>query len=162
MALHDYLDNVYSLNDNQPTYTLGVSSTGTSGAGISSGTSITVPWVTTSGTSNTYTVNPNWNNGTSGKIQLDGPGGKIQLDGPGGKIQLDGPEADIEINGESLIAMLRRIEERLNILTPNPELESEWTELRELGDQYRKLEQYIKDKQATWDRLQATNQTEID
>jgi hypothetical protein len=72
------------------------------------------------------------------------------------KIRLDGPGADIEINGESLISMLRRIEERLNILTPDPKLESEWEELRALGDQYRKLEQYIKDKQATWDRLKAT------
>lgn len=77
------------------------------------------------------------------------------------KIRLDGEGADIEINGESLISMLRNIEQRLNILKPNTELESEWEELRALGDQYRKLEQYIKDKQATWDRLKAT-QSEID
>jgi hypothetical protein len=69
------------------------------------------------------------------------------------KINLDGEGADIVVNGESLIGMLHRIEERLNILTPNPTLETEWTELRELGEQYRKLEQHILDKQATWDRL---------
>jgi hypothetical protein len=49
--------------------------------------------------------------------------------------------------------MIRKIEQRLNILHPNTELEAEWEELRELGDKYRKLEQHIKDKQATWDKL---------
>jgi hypothetical protein len=71
------------------------------------------------------------------------------------KIRLDGEGADIEVNGESLIGMIRRIEERLNILTPNQKLEEEWEELRVLGEQYRKLEQHIKDKQATWDKLKA-------
>lgn len=71
------------------------------------------------------------------------------------KIRLDGEGADIEVNGVSLIDMIRRIEERLNILTLNPELETEWKELKTLGEQYRKLEQHIKDKQATWDKLKA-------
>jgi hypothetical protein len=34
-------------------------------------------------------------------------------------------------------------------------LEEEWEELKSLGEQYRQLEQHIKDKQATWDRLKA-------
>jgi hypothetical protein len=71
------------------------------------------------------------------------------------KIQLNGKDADIEVNGESLMTMLHRIEKRLNLLTPNTKLEEEWEELRELGEQYRRLEQHIKDKQATWDRLKA-------
>ena len=71
------------------------------------------------------------------------------------KICLDGEGADIEVNGESLIGMIRKIEERLNILHPNAELEAEWEELKALGEQYRRLEQHIKDKQATWDRLKA-------
>jgi hypothetical protein len=75
--------------------------------------------------------------------------------GLSGKIRLDGKDADIEVNGESLIGMIRKIEERLNILHPNDELEAEWEELRELGKRYRELEQHIKDKQATWDRLKA-------
>ena len=78
------------------------------------------------------------------------------------KIKLDGEGADIEINGESMIGMLKRIEERLNILTPNTELETEWEELRALGEQYRKLEQHIKDKKATWDKLKAMPPPEID
>jgi len=100
-------------------------------------TGIGVPWTTTTGTDTSITINPNWSNGTSGKICLDGPG------------------ADIEINGESMIDMLRQIEQRLNILKPNEKLESEWEELRALGEQYRALEQHILEKMATWDKLKA-------
>ena len=78
------------------------------------------------------------------------------------KIRLDGEGADIEVNGWSLMESIKRIEQRLNILTPNPELETEWSELQELGDQYRKLEQQIQDKQATWDRLKAMPPPVID
>ena len=78
------------------------------------------------------------------------------------KIQLEGKGADIEVNGWSLIDAIQKIEERLNILQPNTELETEWEELRVLGEQYRKLEQQIKDKQATWDRLKAMPPPVID
>jgi hypothetical protein len=95
--------------------------------------SITVPWTTTTGITDTYTVGPTWDNKTPAKIKLDGP------------------EADIEVNGESLIDMLRNIEQRLNILKPNETLESEWAELKMLGDAYRKLEADIQAKMKTWD-----------
>ena len=78
------------------------------------------------------------------------------------KIQLNGEGADIEVNGWSLIESIKRIEQRLNILHPNEKLEAEWEELCALGEQYRKLEQHIKDKQDTWDRLKATSPPEID
>jgi hypothetical protein len=94
---------------------------------------ISVPWTSTG--SNTITLDHSWANHTSGKIKLDGPG------------------ADIEVNGESLMTMLRNIEQRLNILQPNPELESEWAELRELGDAYRELEAKIQIKMKTWDAI---------
>jgi hypothetical protein len=100
---------------------------------ITSGAGISVPWTGTS--SNTYTLGSNWNNGTSAKIQLDGP------------------DADIEVNGESLIIMLRNIEQRLNILRPNKDLEKEWDELKALGDQYRKLEAKIQAKMKTWNAI---------
>jgi hypothetical protein len=102
---------------------------------MTSGTGISVPWNTTTVSSDTCTIDPNWHNNTSAKIQLNGP------------------EADIEINGESLIDMLRNIEQRLNILKPNPDLESEWEELRALGNAYRKLEAEIKAKMKTWDAI---------
>ena len=78
------------------------------------------------------------------------------------KIKLDGEGADIEVNGWSLIDAIKKIEERLNILHPNENLESEWEELRTLGEQYRKLEQHIKDKQATWEKLKAMPPPVID
>jgi hypothetical protein len=78
------------------------------------------------------------------------------------KIRLDGEDADIEINGWSLVQAIKRIEARLDLFQPNPELESEWEELRSLGEQYRTLEQQLKDKQATWDRLKAMPPPEID
>jgi hypothetical protein len=81
---------------------------------------------------------------------------------PAPKIKLDGEGADIEVNGWSLVAAIKQIEERLNILTPSAELETEWAELKALGDQYRKLEQHIKDKQATWDRLKAMPPPEVE
>lgn len=95
---------------------------------------ISVPWTTgTNIGSNGYT----WNNQGSGKIQLNGE------------------DADIEVNGESLMGMLRTIEDRLNILKPNETLESEWADLKALGDQYRALEKHIKEKQATFDKLKS-------
>ena len=78
------------------------------------------------------------------------------------KINLAGENADIEVNGWSLVAAVKRIEERLGLFQPNPELEAEWEELKHLGEQYRKLEQHIKDKQATFDRLKAMPAPEID
>ena len=78
------------------------------------------------------------------------------------KINLNGEGADIEVNGWSLVDAIKKIVQRLNILTPNENLESEWEELQTLGEQYRKLEQHIKDKQATWDKLKAMPPPVID
>jgi len=102
---------------------------------ITGATGISVPWTGTSTTSNTITMDSSWNRPASTKIRLDGP------------------EADIEINGESLVDMLKAIEQRLNILRPNEALEKEWEELRELGDAYRKLEAKIQSKMKTWDAI---------
>jgi hypothetical protein len=78
------------------------------------------------------------------------------------KIRLDGADADIVVNGYSLVDAINSIKDRLNCLQINPELEAEWCELRSLGDQYRKLEKQILEKQATWDRLKAMPPPEID
>jgi hypothetical protein len=80
----------------------------------------------------------------------------------GSKLTLHGEDADIEINGVSMWRTMQEISNRLNIMQTNPELETEWAELRELGEQYRKLEQHILDKQATWDKLKAMPAPEVD
>lgn len=77
-------------------------------------------------------------------------------------IELNGEDADIRVNGESLMATLRGIEERLNILRPNTELEAEWDELRELGEQYRKLEAQFAEKSKVWSTLKKMPPPEIE
>jgi hypothetical protein len=73
------------------------------------------------------------------------------------KLNLDGADADIVINGHSLTKTLQALEERLNILVPNPELEREWAELKQLGDAYRKLEADLTEKAHMWQALQKTS-----
>jgi hypothetical protein len=70
-----------------------------------------------------------------------------------GSIEIKGVDADIKINGKSMKTWMEAVEERLNILTPNPELEKDWDELRRLGERYRKLEQKCKDKAQMWAAL---------
>jgi len=76
-------------------------------------------------------------------------------------MSLRGENADIDINGKSLTAWMERVEERLNILTPNPELEKEWDELRRLGERYRKLEKKCKEKAEVWKKLKAMPKPEV-
>ena len=122
-------------------------------SGVYSSVSLTSPYTVSSGINlpnavyTTSTVNSPW---------VQSP----PMAGP--KIKLDGADADIEINGVSLWATMQEISNRLNIMHTNPELETQWQELRELGEQYRKLEQHILDKQATFDRLKAMPAPEVE
>ena len=70
-----------------------------------------------------------------------------------GSIEIKGKDADIKINGKSMTAWMEKVEERLNILTPNPELEKEWDDLRRLGERYKKLEKKCKEKTQMWEAL---------
>ena len=122
-------------------------------SGVYSSVSLTSPYTVSSGINfpnavyTTSTVNSPW---------VQSP----PMAGP--KIKLDGADADIEINGVSLWRTMQEISNRLNIMHTNPELETQWAELRALGDQYRKLEQHILDKQATWDRIKAMPAPDVD
>ena len=122
-------------------------------SGVYSNVSITSPYTVSSGINfpnavyTTSTVNSPW---------------VVSPPMAGPKIRLEGADADIEINGVSLWATMQEISNRLNIMHTNPELETQWQELRELGEQYRKLEQHILDKQATFDRVRAMPAPEVD
>jgi len=70
-----------------------------------------------------------------------------------GTIELRGENPDIKMNGKSMVTWMEKVEERLNILTPNPELEKEWDELRRLGQRYRALEKKCKEKAQMWEAL---------
>jgi hypothetical protein len=141
----DLIDNLTaSVTATTQTYTLGSGLTysnasGTLGPYTTSGVN-TSPFTFSAGTN----TQPWYSNTTSSKIRLDGT------------------DADIEINGISLLKTMQEIQSRLNLLQPNVALEKEWEELFELGKKYRALEQQIKDKQATWDRLKAMPPPEID
>ena len=74
---------------------------------------------------------------------------------------LNGAGADIDINGKSLKDWMEKVEERLNILTPNSELEKEWDDLRRLGERYRKLEKKCKEKAEVWNKLKAMPKPEV-
>ena len=100
-------------------------------------------WTTTGTGSSPYTINPYTMNQS-------------------GKVHITGENADLVIGEKSMRDWMERVEERLNILHPNEKLETEWEELRALGTKYRELEQQIKDKQATWDRLKAMPPPVID
>lgn len=73
-----------------------------------------------------------------------------------GKLSLNGPDADVVINGQGLNDRLTRIEQQLNIMVPNPVLEAQWDQLRALGDEYRRLEAELLEKQKAWAVLQQT------
>lgn len=70
-----------------------------------------------------------------------------------GKISLTGDDADIEINGTSLLSMIQGIQDRLNILCPDPEMEAEWDELRALREQYESKLAECKEKSRAWKAL---------
>lgn len=104
--------------------------------------------------SNTFTLNtPNtvWTTTGTGTSGVDWSIGKNQS----ASISLKGEDADIDINGKSMKSWMEQVEQRLNILTVNPELEDEWTELKELGDRYRELEKRCKEKADVWTKLKS-------
>lgn len=116
-------------------YSSGTSTTYTLGSGLSP--SANAIW-TTSGTG------PSWNHSAIGATI-----------NPSATISLRGENADIDINGKSMKSWMEQVEERLNMLTANPQLEAEWDELRELGDRYRELEKKCKEKAEVWKKLKS-------
>ena len=65
--------------------------------------------------------------------------------------------ADITVAGKSMREFMKQVEERLAILEPNKKLESEWAELKELGERYRAMEQDLLEKAKSWDILKTRN-----
>ena len=100
---------------------------------------------------------PVWTtNTTAGQYSFTGQ--NIQ---PGGKVVIQGKDADLVIGDKSMKTWMEKVEERLNILTPNPEMEKEWNDLRKLGERYRKLEKKCKEKSDMWNKLKAMPEPEI-
>jgi hypothetical protein len=98
----------------------------TTGTGTGTGS---IPWISNGGTNPAMVVNQS------------------------GTIEIKGEDADIKINDKSMVSWMEAVEERLNLLTPNPKLEAEWDELQELGERYRALERKCKEKAQMWAAL---------
>jgi hypothetical protein len=76
----------------------------------------------------------NWSN-TTANVNIDTDGISIKEGG------------DIKIAGKSLSDAIEKIEARLGILNPNPELEDRWERLRDLRKQYIDLEKDLLEKE---------------
>ena len=90
------------------------------------------------GPSGTWTLTDSWQNSP-----------------PSSKITLEGDNADIEINGRSLMQILDGLEQRLGLLRCREDLESDWSELKALGDQYRAMVKDIEQKTQMWNTLKS-------
>lgn len=133
------------LTDTILTDTISITSTGIGAIGSSlDWGNITVSPQYTYATNNTGGLWTNGLNGTSG-AQIN----------PSGTMELTGENADLKIRGKSMVDWMEKVEERLNILTPNKEMEAEWDELRELGERYRELERKCKEKGEMWNKLKS-------
>ena len=64
--------------------------------------------------------------------------------------------SDIKVGGKSLMESIEKIEERLGILKPNPELEDRWEKLKELRKQYMELEKDLLEKEKIMKILKET------
>ena len=121
-----------------------------------------VPNVTIGSTTHTSATginvsSPVWTtNTTAGQYSFTG-----QNTQPSNTVHIKGKDADLLINDKSLKTWMEKVEERLNILTPNPEMEKEWDDLRKLGERYRKLEKKCKEKSDMWNKLKAMPKPEI-
>jgi hypothetical protein len=124
---------VYTISSSHNTATANVGSSGLYW-GVNGGSSGQV--YTTNGTSG------NWSNISLAEPDIKGASLSVK-----GDADFDG---EITIKGKSLTDMLDKIEERLAILHPNPELEDKWDELKELSKRYKELEQEIIEKEKVW------------
>jgi hypothetical protein len=97
-------------------------------------TSITVPSTVMWNQNYTTATNGSWGT-TDATVKIDTNGVNIKEGG------------DIKIGGKSLSEAIDKIEERLGILNPNPELEDRWDQLKELRKQYIELEKDLLEKE---------------
>ena len=87
-------------------------------------------------------TNTGWANITLAEPDIKGATLKVK-----GDADFDG---EVTIKGKNLTDILEKIDERLAILHPNPELEDKWDELKELSKRYKELEQELIEKERVW------------
>ena len=82
-----------------------------------------------------------------------GASGTVEIDTDGLTMK---ESCDIKIGERSLKDFMDRVEERLGILRPNPELEEKWANLKGLRQAYIDLEKEIIEKEKMWKILKET------
>jgi hypothetical protein len=87
------------------------------------------------GTGTAWTKAANYYSTTDTTVEINADGMKIKEGG------------DITIGDKSLSKAIEKIEERLGILNPNPELEERWDKLKELRKQYIEMEKDLLEKE---------------
>lgn len=102
----------------------------------------TISFPTGSIDTSTFTYNTDYSYGHGyGQVNIDAGGVTIKEDG------------DLKIGERSLKEFMDKVEERLAILKVNPELEDKWEDLKKLGEEYRKLEKEILEKEKLMEML---------
>ena len=124
-----------------------VTLSGANGYGFSASTigaitasTITLPntvWSGSSANLGTYTITDSSYGYNSANVYIDKNG-------------IDVKDGDIKVGGKSLTEAIKKIEDRLAILHPNPELEEKWEQLKELRRQYEELEKDLLEKEKLW------------
>lgn len=75
-----------------------------------------------------------------------------------GGITLD-KDSDIKLGELSLKDFIEKVNDRLGILVTNPKLETEFEQLRDLANQYKKLEAELTAQMEVWDILKSDHKS---
>lgn len=107
------------------------------------------------GSATTYTINPS--------VSVTGPmwtttaaDSGVLATSSGRTIHVKGDaefEGNVVIQGRDLGEILDKLESRLGVLQPNPELEAEFDELKALGDAYREAEKRFNEQKRVFEIL---------
>lgn len=101
-----------------------------------SNTTVTIPNSTATGTvlvsNGTGTT---WANSNSAKISAQG------------KLHINGENADLVIGEKSMVTWMQKVEQRLSILEPKPELLAKYEALQQAYDHYKTLEALLHEDQ---------------
>lgn len=123
---------------------------------LSTPITVTVPQVTVNTSATTYTIS-NGGAGGGSAVYSYNPNTSF-VNGTYGSntsaslvVQSDATiHGKLKVQGKDILEMMTKIEERLAILHPNPELEERWEELKMLSKRYRELEAEIIEKEKVW------------
>ena len=117
-----------------------------SGGGGGGGSGVPYYSITTGGTGGSFTTSTGytWATPYQNTVTIDTDGLTMK------------EGADIKIGDKSLTEAIEKIEERLGILNPNPELEERWDKLKELRKQYIEMEKDLLEKEKIMKILKET------